>query len=152
MSSTITSGTLKVTITEQVILNGRDQGSKNTLSIGSINEVVRRIFTTNGTAQTVVLNFAATADGTRVADGDVRYVRITNLDDTNFATLVITGDNSTSFSVRLDPGASYLVTSTSTTGTADYADISGTTLEDLSQVQATADTAAVDLEVFVASA
>ena len=152
MASTITSGTLKITLTEQVILNGRDQGSKNTLSIGSINEVSKRIITTNGTSQTAIVSFAATPAGGFFVDGDVRYVRVTNLDDTNFATLVVTGDSSTNFAVRLDPGASYLVTSTSTTGTADYADISGTTLEDLSQILATANTAAVDLEVFVASA
>ena len=45
MASTITAGTLKVTLTEQIILNGRDQGSKNTLSISSIKDVFKRMGT-----------------------------------------------------------------------------------------------------------
>jgi hypothetical protein len=152
MASTITAGTLKVILTEQVILNGRDQGSKNTLSISSINEVSKRIITTNGTSATAIASFAGSPAGGFYVDSSVRYVRVTNLDDTNFAILRFTGDASTDFSVRLDPGASHILTSTSTTGFVDYADISGVTLEDLSGFTATADTAAVDLEVFVASA
>jgi len=152
MASTITAGTLKVTLTEQIILNGRDQGSKNTLSIGSVNEVVKRIVTTNGTTATTIVSFGTAPAGGTYVESDVRYVRITNLDDTNFATLRVTGDASTDFAVRLDPGASHIITSTSTTGVVDYADISGVTLEDLAAISATADTAAVDLEIFVASA
>jgi len=45
MASTITSATLTVTLTEAINLNGKDQGSKNTLSVASINEVSKRIIT-----------------------------------------------------------------------------------------------------------
>ena len=43
MASTITASTLKVTIREEIELNGVQQGGVNTLSIGSINEVYKRI-------------------------------------------------------------------------------------------------------------
>ena len=39
MASTISAATLTVTITEAVTLNGYDQGSSNSLTISSINEV-----------------------------------------------------------------------------------------------------------------
>ena len=45
MASTITAATMTVTITESISLNGADQGATNTLSIASINEVVKRIVT-----------------------------------------------------------------------------------------------------------
>ena len=43
MTSTLTAATLTVTITEAVTLNGYDQGSKNELTISSINELMKRI-------------------------------------------------------------------------------------------------------------
>ena len=45
MASTITAADLKVKITEEIILNGKDQGATNELTIGSINEVSNRIIT-----------------------------------------------------------------------------------------------------------
>ena len=158
MASTITASTLKVTIREDIKLNGVQQGGVNTLSIGSITNAVKRIVNI-GTDEIGLLGFG-TAYNTELSktylagqfdEDTVRYIRITNLDDTNFAILRITGDTSTDFAVRLDPSSSYIITSTSSTGLDDYADISGVTLEDLLAVSATADTAAVDLELFVAS-
>ena len=151
MTTTIANATLTVTLTESITLNGQNQGATNTLSLTNIDEVSKRIITVPA-SEVAILSFStAVSNGTHV-EGDVRYIRITNLDDTNFAILNIEGDTSTDFSVRLDPYASFLVTSTSTTGVVDYGDITGVTLEDLTAIKATADTAAVDLEIFVAAA
>ena len=43
MASTITASTLKVTIREDIKLNGVEQGSTNTLDIASISEIYKRI-------------------------------------------------------------------------------------------------------------
>ena len=43
MASTITAADLKVKITEEVILNGKDQGGTTELTIGSIANAVKRI-------------------------------------------------------------------------------------------------------------
>ena len=151
MASTITASTMTVTVTESIALNGKDQGASNTLNIGSINEISKRIVTTDSTNATTVISFGDVPAGGTYVTANVRYVRITNLDDTNFGILRITGDASTDFTVRLDPSSSYIMTSTSTTGLDDYADISGTNIEDLVAVSAKASTAAIDLEIFVAS-
>ena len=150
MASTVTPATLTVTITESITLNGSDQGATNSFTVASIAEINKRIVNCPASEKTVLSFGTAIAAGTFI-EGDVRYIRLTNKDDTNYVTLNIEGDASTDYSVRLDPGASYLIVSTSTTGVVDYADISGATLEDLTGIKATANSAACDLEVLVAS-
>ena len=119
----------------------QSQSGSYTLNITGVDQIeTGRKDVTSGSDETIM-----------AAPGHGRFVYVKNLDDTNFAILRITGDTSTDFAVRLDPSSSYIITSTSSTGLDDYADISGVTLEDLLAVSATADTAAVDLELFVAS-
>ena len=151
MTSTVKSSSLKVTIKEEIYLKNKNQGATTELSISDINEVATRIVTAPTSEVTIISFSTAVAAGTYV-ESSVRYIKITNFDDTNYTTLNIEGDNSTDFSVRLDPGASHLIISSKSTGVVDYADISGATLEDLTGVKATANTAACDLEIFVASA
>ena len=45
MTSTVTAATMTVKITETIKLNGRDQGAETTLTIASVNEVMKRIVT-----------------------------------------------------------------------------------------------------------
>jgi hypothetical protein len=141
---------MTVTLTEAISLNGYDQGSQNTLTIADIAEINKRIVTCP-TSEKTIISFAGAIDAGTFIDVDARYVRITNKDDTNFVKINIEGESSTDYTIRLDAGASHIILSTSTTGLADYADITGSTLENLSAIKATADTAACDLEIFVAS-
>tara|TARA_Y100001963_G_scaffold154013_1_gene241917 strand:+ start:594 stop:1040 length:447 start_codon:yes stop_codon:yes gene_type:complete len=144
---------LTVKITESIVLNGRNQGSKNTVTIPGITEVTKRIVHTGDVSDHDIVLFGATLAPGQYVVGDVRYVRITNLESLggNYATISIEGAGATDIAVRLDPGASYILTSSSSTGLVDYADISGSTLEDLTKIKAQANTAAVSLEVLVAS-
>ena len=85
MATTLKAATLTVRLTEQISLNGIEQGSTNTLSISSIKNVFKRIITIAADDDATVLVFKST---TAIADGaldlqNVKYVRITNLDDTN---------------------------------------------------------------------
>ena len=96
MASTISSANLKVKITEEIILNGKDQGSSNTLTIGSIKDISKRIVTIAADDDATVLVFKSTtasADGALDKD-NVKYIRITNLDDSN----------SVNISLQLDSG------------------------------------------------
>ena len=96
MASTISSANLKVKITEEIILNGKDQGSSNTLTIGSIKDVSKRIVTIAADDDATVLVFkSTTASADNALDKDtVKYIRITNLDDSN----------SVNISLQLDSG------------------------------------------------
>ena len=143
---------LTITVSESLTLNGASQGSSNKMVITGINEVERRVVTCP-TSEITLITFAAAYDAGTYVAGDVRYVRITNKDDTNSVMVTAAGANATNYSIRLDPGASYLIQSDSTAGTGvvDYGDITGDTLEDLSSITGIADTATVDLEMFIAT-
>jgi len=154
MTTTLTAATLTVTVTEAVSLNGYDQGSKNTLTIASINEVNKRIVTVPASEIEVVALSTANASGTFI-EGDVRYMRFTNLDDTNHLTLTFKNENDDEFAVKLDKGQSFIYNADLSGGAVDTMDgIDGTgltlSLGDLVNVTALADTAACDLEIFVA--
>lgn len=149
MATTLTATDLGVTITESINLNDYEQGSTNSFIISSINEISKRIVTVPQTATDIILFGTSIANGTYIT-ADVRYIRLTNLDDENYIVLNI--ETEAVFSIRLDPGASFIITSTSSTGVAAYADTAGSTLEDLEKIQATANNSSCDIEIFLASA
>ena len=93
MTSTVTAATLTVTHTESITLNGVDHGSTNTLSIASINEVMKRIVTVpTSEVEVLALHVSAVSSGTFL-EADVRYIRLTNLDDTNHVTLTFKNED-----------------------------------------------------------
>ena len=159
MASTIKSSKLKVTLTEEIILNGRDQGSKNVLSIGGINEISKRIVTITTTESTIATFSAAVASAGHYVAADVRYIRFTNKDDTNFITLTFRNQDNDEAAIKLDAGQSFIWNGDNANGmtavlnaTEDADAASSTNFGSLTNIQADADTASCDLEVFIASA
>ena len=162
MASTITAANLKVKITEEIILNGKDQGSSNTLTIGSIKDISKRIVTIAADDDATVLVFKST---TAIADSaldlqNVKYIRVTNLDDTNSVGLSLQldsdEDNSAaneSCTILLEAGRSFVM------GAPDEGihvddDSAGilTALTDLESIIINPGANAGSVEVFVASA
>lgn len=160
MASTITAATLTITITESVTLNGSDQGATNTITVDNVDEVVKRIVSVP-TSESGLLGFDSTdifSTGYlagQFVEGDVRYIRITNKDDANHVTLTFRSEGSAEFAIKLDAGHSFLYPCDTTSGVVDTMDADSAALtvalEDLVDITAVADTAAVDVEVFVAS-
>jgi len=155
---------LTVNINENVTLNNQVIESSHTLAIPSIVNAVKRIVNI-GTNEIGLLGFGA-AYNTELSksylagqfDEDlVRYIRITNLDTTNHIALVLKNENNDEFGVRVDKGCSFLYCADLATGvvdTMDSADAAGITpnsFGDLVDITCTADTAACNVEVFVAS-
>lgn len=157
MATRLTTSTLRVTIEEDLTLNGVQQGTTNVLTIPSIAEVSRRIISVPASEVTIVSISTAVAAGT-FAEADVRYIRITNLDNENFVSLLFKNENNDEFAIKLDYGQSFIYNADLVGGvvdTMDAVDNSGLTpgtFGDLVDITATANTAAVDLEVFVACA
>ena len=85
MASTITAAAMTVTITESISLNGATQGGTNSFSIASVNEVTKRIVRCPANVDTTVFRSGVSADVTdnSVDIADTKYIRLTNLDDTN---------------------------------------------------------------------
>lgn len=154
MATTISPATLVVTLTEAITLSGVVQGATNVLSITSVTEISKRIVNIP-TTEVEIIAFAATnpAAGTFV-EADVRYIRITNLDDTNHVTLTFKNEDLDEFAVKLDKGQSFIYNGDLAGGVVNTFDADSgaltVSLADLVNITALADTAACDLEIFVA--
>ena len=107
MASTITPATLTVSHSESITLNGKNQGITNTMTISDVATVSRRIVDVPTSEVTLLSMSTAVASGTFI-EGDVRYIRITNLDDANFAYLVFKNEYNNEFCVKLDYGQSFI--------------------------------------------
>mgnify|MGYP003144491149 CR=1 FL=1 len=118
MASTLSSGTLTVKVIESIKLNGVEQGANNTKVISSISEISKRIISVPTSEVTLVSFSTAVAAGTFV-ESDVRYIRITNKDDTNFIYLVFKNEYNNEFCVKLDSGQSYIYNGDNTSGLID---------------------------------
>ena len=157
---------LKVTIREELTLNGYDQGATNTLTISSINELSKRIVTAT-TTEAGLLGFLPALSSVGVTankvgylagildDGDVRYIRITNLDDSNHITLTFRDEDNTEYRMKVDAGHSFIYPGDNSGGLVDTMKAAGSALSsglaDLVDITVDADTASCDVEVYVAS-
>ena len=154
MTRTLTAATMTVTVTETINLNGMNQGSSNTLSLASIAEVSKRIVNVPASEVEVVAMGTAVAAGTFI-ESTVKYIRFTNLDDTNHITLTFKDEDNTEFAVLLDKGQTFIYNGDIAGGVVNTMHAGGSaltvSLNDLVNVTALADTAACDLEIFVAS-
>lgn len=102
--------TLNVTITEEMTLNGKDQGNTNTLSIPSVTAVINRIMTIDDTEEDI-LNFQAAREAAgAIEDGTLQYLRITHISAANTVNLRVqsTGDTK-EYIVQLAAGESFML-------------------------------------------
>ena len=157
---------LKVTTREELTLNGYDQGATNTLTISGINELSKRIVTAT-TTEAGLLGFLSALSNVGVTankvgylagildDGDVRYIRITNLDGSNHITLTFRDEDNTEFRMKVDAGHSFIYPGDNSGGLVDTMKAAGSALAsglaDLVDITVDADTASCDVEVYVAS-
>ena len=102
--------TLNVTITEEMTLNGKDQGNTNTLSIPSVTAVINRIMTIDNTEEDI-LNFQAAREAAgAIEDTTLQYLRITHIGAANTVNLRVqsTGDTK-EYIVQLAAGESFML-------------------------------------------
>ena len=167
MATSVRNATLKVTIEEEINLNGVRQGAKNVKRISDINEIFKRVVTCPANNETTVVRFrssvgnvsGAVAYDSALDVQDVKYIRVTNLDDANSLTLslqVDVGEDDSgadmSASILVESGKSFIMGSPEDGIGADD-DAAGlvTNLVDLDSIVVQPGGNAVDVEVFVAS-
>ena len=150
--------TLTITHTEDITLNGQQFGGTNIKTFASVNEIVKRIITIT-TAECVVATFsAAVASAGHYVAADVRYIRFTNRDGTNFITLTFRNQDNDEVAIKLDAGQSFILNGDNTNGmtaifnaTQDADAASSANFGSLTNIQADADTGSCDLEMIIAS-
>lgn len=148
MATTLSNATFTSTITESVTLNNVTTSSTQTLSIANVNEFDKRIVNVPTSSINLIGFGSANGVGTFLRTA-VKYIRITNLDDTNFVTIGVIDTGGDVFYVKLEAGKSFFM------GSDDLeADTSGGSFSAWSEadfITALADTAAVDVEYMVVS-
>ena len=148
MTTTIDDATLTVTVNEDVKLNGQQVGSKIVQTILNINEASRRVFSVP-IYETEILALSSSAGAGTYITSDLQYVRVSNMDDTNFVRLTFISGSSNRYDMKLPAKRTAVFTSPSISVSESGATFGS--FVDFSSMKATADTAAVDIELFVAS-
>ena len=158
MASTVTAATMTVSLTESINIRGKNQGATTSTTVASINEIYKRILTITTNEVTIATMSGAVASSGHFNDSFVRYMRFTNLDDTNFLTLTFTNDDNDEVAIKLDAGNSFMWFADNSGGMVDVMNAiagdaaSDTALGSITNIQADANTGNCDLEMFIASA
>ena len=152
-ASKYAAATMTVTLTEAVTLNSKNYGSTQSFTIASIANVNRRI-TTVTTTEASIMTFSTAMGPGQYIPGKVRYMRFTNLDDTNFVILTFANEDDDEAAIKLDAGNSFVLVGDNSGGMVDVLDAKDSALTyslgDLKSITADADTGSCDLEIFVA--
>ena len=159
--------TLTVTVKEAITLNNIDYGSERSLDISSVNEITKRVVTAS-TTECGLIGFLSALSSVGVSankvgyvagifdNGDVRYIRITNLDSSNHIMLTFKDEDNTEFRMKVYAGHSFIYPGDNSGGVVDTMKASGSALasglSDLVDITVDTDTASCDVEVFVGSA
>ena len=108
MATSLTPATLTITHTESILLGGSDRGSTHTQTVASVAEYTNRIVNI-GTAETDIVGFgSANGQGTYVRT-DVKYMRFSNLDDTNYITIGVSKTGADTAYFKLEAGQTFIV-------------------------------------------
>ena len=151
MATTLSNATLTVTISESLTLNGANHGSTKKIQITGVNEVSKRILTCATDPGTQIYRGASAASFGTFVTANVKYLRVTNLDDTNSVVLYFANGVDHSFEYILAAGQVFMITDTSASfDTANT--VAGFSGEDITRIDAMGVGGAVDVELLVASA
>jgi hypothetical protein len=139
--------TLKVTISEELSIDGIQRGATRVHDIESVTQVDNRVATVT-TAEADLVKFdSAIASGTFVASS-VKYLRVTHTGSSGDLTLRILGTNEEYF-VKLSNGDSFILNNASMD--ANDAGSQSVGLANIAEIKAVASTGTIVTEIFVAS-
>lgn len=139
--------TLKVTISEELTIEGVERGSSRVHDILSVTQVDNRIVSVTTTESDVVKFGSAVASGTFVAS-TVKYLRITHTGSSGNLNLRVLGSGEEYF-VQLSGGDSFVLNNAQMDANATGSQAIG--LADISEIKAVASTGTIVAEIFVAS-
>jgi uncharacterized small protein (DUF1192 family) len=149
MASTISAATLTVTFTESIVLNGSNMGATNTLSVSSINEINQRIVSLDASNERTLFEFSTIIGPGKFIKTDVKYIRITNKDDTNGVSLNLESATSNCWIVVLAGQSFILSSATAAIEADDDTTIAAPTLQDMVKINAHSANP-IDLDCYIA--
>jgi hypothetical protein len=149
MASTVTPSTGTVTISEQLVLGGVDRSASHTRTINNIAEADRRVMAIESASEIDIIELNANNGQGKFIRSAIRYIRITNLDNTNFIRVRFKKSGAETADVKVDAGATFMLS----TGSMDADTAAGafSAFVDIDVISAQADTADCDIEYVVLS-
>ena len=156
MGSKVTKGKLQISVSESVKVNGVEHTYNSTRSVAGINNVSHRIVRTDASGtELTLMSFATSVGAGQFIDGQAKYIRVTNLDDTNLLRLLVK-DAAGIATFHLAAGETMVFNNQKYDGRHDQteADIAYVDMDSISVIgrnAADAANAAVDVEYFVAA-
>ncbi len=147
MASTVTPATATVQIVESLTLGGVDRGGTHTRSISNVAEADRRVMTIDSANEIDIIELNSNNGQGKFIRSAIRYIRITNLDNTNFLRVRFKKSGGATADVKVDAGATFMLS----TGSMDADATPGafSAFVDVDVISAQADTADCDIEYVV---
>ena len=139
--------TLKVTITEELSIDGVERGSTRNLDVLSVTQVDNRVVTVTNSETDIVKFGSAIGSGTFVA-ANVKYLRISHTGSSNILNLRILGTNEEYF-VKLSAGQSFILNNASMD--ANDTGSQSMTLANIAEIKAVTNSSSVVTEIMVVS-
>ena len=151
MATTVTTATLKVDITETITLNGTTYDKTTTQSITGIAQYTSRVYQLKASTTHTVVEFASDPSNNVFDSDDFKYMRITNLDDTNAVNLTFAEESNVGCAFQLDAGESFVISALTVDSNTSGSAITslGHTISDLFIRTGASET---DVEIVVATA
>tara|TARA_R100000654_G_scaffold14456_1_gene31101 strand:- start:7861 stop:8316 length:456 start_codon:yes stop_codon:yes gene_type:complete len=150
MATTVTTATLNVSVAEEITLNGTTYDQTITKTITGVGNVSKRIHTIPASTTTTLATFSGTGNGVNFDVDDIKYIRVTNLDDTNVL-LLTKAFSATSAATELRPGCSVTFFTPNGNGATSKAGITSTDDIESLFVHNPHGGDALDLELFIAT-
>tara|TARA_R110002167_G_scaffold109315_2_gene278677 strand:- start:3530 stop:3982 length:453 start_codon:yes stop_codon:yes gene_type:complete len=150
MATTLTAATLTVSVTEEITLNGTSYNQKVTETFASIAKFDKRIISIPASTSSTLYSFASSPAGLQFDSDELKYLRITNLDDTSQVILTTSGASAAG-AQAVNPGGSYTLMGNGVNGAGSKAAITSVVALDTIYVR-NGSGAAVDIEIVIATA
>lgn len=147
MASTVTPATATVQIVESLNLAGVDRSGSRTRSISNVAEADRRVMTVDSANEIDIIELNSNNGQGKFIRSAIRYIRITNLDNTNSLRVRFKKSGAQTADVPIDAGATFMLS----TGSMDANTSAGafSAFVNIDVISAQADTADVDIEYVV---
>lgn len=157
MASRLTAGTLTVTLTEALTIthsnttNNISHNKTTTQTISGVSQINSRVYQLKASTTHTLVEFASDPTSGEFDTEDFKYMRITNLDDTNAINLTFAEESTVGCAFQLDAGESFVISALVVDSNTSGAAITslGHSITDLFITTGAAET---DVEIVVATA
>jgi hypothetical protein len=151
MATTISSATLTVQIKEEITLGGTTYDQTVNHTISGIGNYMKKILPLGASATHIVNTFATTPRNNEFDIDDLKYIRVTNLDDTDSLIVNFIDNSTANASIEIQAGKSVVLFDTDISGNSTGAEITATTQIDSLKIH-NPNASIIDCEIVIATA